>query len=250
MAKLHELLAVEPDKEGIAKRILSETKDLFRKNHNVFTGGTKLLKMDKEGNDSLEASAYEHREITTTVSARLDYTFESLGELIDITYQKEATNQLAKADVVVDGEILISDAPVSFLLNLEKKLKDIRGVFDLAPTLSPGVVWEEDPTAADGVFRTASPEIKAKTQKVPQFRVLYEATKEHPAEIEKWNEDVVVGKFTTTHTSGMISSHRKAELLTRVDKLLQATKQARMRANESMVATDRVSDKLFNYLLG
>ncbi len=252
MAKLHETLAVEGDKEGIAKKVLAETKQVFSSKHQIFTGQHKRLEMNDAGQESLERSAEEHTEITTTVDARLDYTAKAVGAYYDVVLQKEATNaSVAKADLIVDGITIGTDLPATFLLGLESKLKTLRIVYDAIPTLAPGVVWEEDAGAAlEGVYRTKHDEIRSKTRKEPQYRVLVEATEHHRAEIEKWNEEVVVGLFTTTHQSAMIPAAKKSAIIGRLDTLIQATKQARMRANNVDIVKASIGANVFNYIHG
>lgn len=250
MTKLHEVLAVEGDREGIAKRIVNETSGVFRGKHNLFLGGTKTLKMDQAGHESAEEAAAEVNEIVTTVGERLEYTRNAVTQWFDVVLTKEATNQTAKADLEVDGVVLVKDAPATFLLGLESKLKQLRSVYDEIPTLAPGIVWEEDTVAGRGIYRTKTPDVRAKTAKVPQFKILYEATDKHPAQIERWNEEVVVGKFITTVQSAMMPASKKADILGRLDKLIQATKQARMRANNVDIVDTKAGDAIFNYIHG
>lgn len=250
MTKLHEVLAVEGDREGIAKKIVNETSGVFKAKHNLFLGGTKTLQMDQAGHESAEAAAAEINEIVTTVDERLDYTRDAVTQWLDVVLTKESTNQTAKADLVVDGKTIAAQVPATFLLGLEAKLKTLRGMYAEVPTLAPGVVWEEDTVAGRGIYRTKTPEVRAKTQKVPQFKVLYEATEHHPAQIERWNEEVVVGRFTQTTQSAMMPASRKAAILGRLDKLIQATKQARMRANSVDIVDSKIGDDIFNYING
>lgn len=250
MTKLHEVLAVEGDKEGIAKKIVNETGNVFRNKHNLFLGGTKTLKMDQAGHESAEAAAAEVNEVVTTVNERLAYTRGAVEQWFDVVLTKEITNQSAKADLVVDGQVIVADAPATFLLGLEAKLKALRAVYDEIPTLAPGIIWEKDEVAGRGIYRSKNPDVRAKTAKVPQFKVLYDATDKHPAQIERWNEEVVVGKFVTTAQSAMMPASQKAELLARMDKLIQATKQARMRANNVDIVDSKVGENLFNYIHG
>lgn len=246
--KLHEILAVEGDREGIAKKIVHETTNVFNNKHNLFLGGTKTLKMDKAGHESAEAAAQEVVEVVTTVDERLNYSRKAIVQWLDVVLTKEATNQTACADLVVDGTVLAENVPATFLLGLESKLKYIREMYQATPTLAPGTVWIPDTTAGRGIYRAEHSEVRAKTAKVPQFKVLYEATKEHPAQIERWNEEVTVGRFISTPQSAMMPASRKSEILARLDSLIQATKQARMRANSVEAVESKIGDALFKYI--
>jgi len=248
-AKLHEVLAVEADKKGVADRISGETLLNFRSKHQLFLGAVKKLSMDVAGQESVEKAGSELQEITTTVPARLAYTTEALANWLDVVGQKESTNQLAMADIVIDGETVAQNLPATFLLGLETKLKNIRDIYDAIPTLTPGTIWLPDGNEPN-IFRGQEPEVRAKTQKTFQVLELSPATKEHKAQVKEYSEEVVVGKFTTHYSSGMISAHRKSELLGRLDKLVQAVKQARQRANNIDVAPFSVGDDLFKYING
>lgn len=249
MTKLHEILAVEADKEGIAQRIIDETKNIFKSKHSLFQGFNKKLVMKEEGHEMAEKAGSEQLIVSTTVNARLDYTCKSIIAWLDVVSAKEHTNQSnAKADLIIDGKVLVKDLPATFLLGMETKLKKIREIYNLMPTLPPGVQWIPDAVIPD-TYNVKDPEVKSKTKKTPQFRIMDKATPHHPAQIEKWTEDTVVGTFTTTHSSGMITAQRKMRLLGRVDILQQAFKQARQRANNVDIApaTD-VGKIIFDYI--
>ena len=93
MGKLHEVLAVEADKDGIAKKIVTETEQIFKNKHNLFQGAVKTLKMLEENpaNQAAEAAAAEVMVMQTTVNQRLEYTEKALVNWIDTVFQKEVT---------------------------------------------------------------------------------------------------------------------------------------------------------------
>lgn len=254
MGKLHEVLAVEGDREGIASKIMQETSQVFKNKHNLFTGGEKTLEMLGERTDevsAVEKAAGESQRIQTTVVERLAYTEDAVVNWLDTVFQKEVTNQtVARADLIVDGETLASDVPATFLLGLENKLKSLRSIYFQIPTLTPEITWEADANAGDNIYRSKDVDIRSKTAKQIKSRVLYDATKEHPAQIEKWTEDSVVGHFKTSVTSSMMPAADKAALLGRIDKLIQATKQARMRANNVEASAGKIAGSLFKYING
>jgi hypothetical protein len=134
-------------------------------------------------------------------------------------------------------------------LGLEAKLKSIRPIYDEIPTLPPGTEWESDPSFGKYVYKDKNANVTAKTKKTFDFKILTPATDKHPAQIEKWNIDVPVGYFTKTRWSSCLSVAQKSALLARLDKLAQAIKQARQRANGQEVDTkSKIGSKLFEYL--
>ena len=243
--KLHELLAVEADLEGKAKLIIGETMAVFKGKPNLFLGSVRTYQPFREDGISYPE---EHQAITTTVGDKLSYASKSIEPWFDALAQKEATNQMAKSDLVVDGEVLATDVPATMLLSLESRLKMVRGVYENIPTLAMGVEWKEDNTRGKGVFVAVHPEEAFKTSKTTKSKVLYEATKEHPAQIDKWEETENVGKYTKNVWCGMITPTRKAELIERVDNLLRAVKKARQRANSTEVKDIHIGKVLMGYI--
>ena len=248
MTKLHEVLAVEADKEGIAKAIIAESEKNFSSKHELFQGMDKVLEMSEEGNELIEEAGREYREINTTVPKRLAYTADAVIDWLDVVLQKEASNQAANADITIDGSVLAANVPVTFLLSLETKLKHLRKMYLVAPTLPPGMEWALSEQDGEDVYKLVKPEVRVKTAKTLVHKELAPATDKHPAQIEHWNEDVAVGKFTTQYKAGLISSARKHELLGRIDSLIQAVKQARMRANSMDVLNRTIGQEIFDYL--
>lgn len=170
---------------------------------------------------------------------------ESLTRLFDVVLTKESANCLAKADVVVDGNVLVKDAPVTYLLFLEKQLTDVRTFVSKLPVLDPSEKW----TYSEDVGAYVSePDVKTRGKKVPRVLVKAKATDKHPEQTEVWYEDVVVGNWTTVKHSGAVSETRRRELLGRVDKLLTAVKYAREQANTLEITDVKAGKKVFDYL--
>jgi hypothetical protein len=166
----------------------------------------------------------------------------------DCLLQKEATNQTAVADLVVDGVVLAQKLPATLLLGWETRIKQIRELYEAIPTLQPGVAWEEDKNQRPGVFRAQNVEKAHKTEQRIQHKILVAADDHHPAQVEKWSEQVPVGIFTQERWSGMVSPAKKAELLEKIDTLLVAVKKARQRANQAEVVQGTVTQKLYEFI--
>lgn len=226
--KLHQLLAVESDLEGKYKRICDETVKVFGKG-SMFTGYIRKLELF----DDSDKTAYpdEHLHMATTVKERLDYNDESVVDYFDAILQKEATNQTAVADLVI-GETVIGKAlPATFLLGMESRLKNLRAVYEAMPTLQVGIDWKRSETKGEDVWEQVHPEEKLKTKMMVQHQVLVDPTPQHRAEIEKWEEQIPVGKFVKNIWCSMITSEEKSDVLGRIDKLINAVKKARQEAN-------------------
>lgn len=245
--KLHEILAVEADRESAATAILAETSNTLSKKPDHFTGKhTKYTPFSETAMDGEESS----KEIVTTVRDKLTHCFSICGRAIDITATKDAANCEAKAAIEIDGETITPELPATTLLMLENRLKKWIEVLLVVPTLAPGRDWRPDTTKGNGVFLDHSPDVKFRTKKDFAHKVLVEASGQHPAQIEKWTEDVKIGKITETTWSSMVTPGEKSALLERAQNLLAATKQARQRANAQEVTQVTVADALSSYILG
>lgn len=249
MGKLHELLAVEESLAGAAKKIVAEALVTFTKKADHFQGYVKRYEPFVAGVENERPS--EEKAMVTTVRDKLVYTFDAVVPWLDAVLQKEATNQQARADIIVGDDVLATDVPATYLLGLETKLKELREMAEGIPTLQPGIVWEPDPShEGSGVFKTAHPIERLRTEKVVKPVVLYPHTDKHPAQVKEVTEDVNVGKFIDTHWSGMYTPAQKSELLGRIDTLLRAVKQARQRANCAEVVTSTIGDTLKQFIIG
>ena len=222
--RLHELLAVEGDLEGIYKKILDETTVTFNKKVERFFGSIRTLEWFEEGNPPIPD---EHQALTTTVKDKLDYQQKAVIRYFDALLQKERTNQDARADIIIDGTTIASDLPATFLLGLETRLKKVREVYSAIPTLPPNVKWEKDITKGDDIYSRVYPEEQLRTEKIFKVQVLYEATKEHPAQVEKIPETKNVGVYKKEVWNGLLSPAEKSTILGKIDKLIQAVKKAR-----------------------
>ncbi|MCP5006394.1 MAG: hypothetical protein GY941_21020 [Planctomycetes bacterium] len=245
MTKLHEILAVEADARKGAQLVLAESLHNFQQNPHLFKGHVKTTTMLDENEIS---PAPEIQEVSETVPSKLNYTLQHFENWLNVVYQKEEANQRATADLIVEGDILMRDVPATFLLGLEAKLLSLRSVYESIPTLQQGVQWVVDQDRPD--MYCAAHEIETfVTRKTIKSKVLYEATNHHPAQIEKWAEDVRVGRSLKGVSCSMISAGDKARLIQKINVLIAAVKQARQRANEIEIDINRNSDDLINFLL-
>jgi hypothetical protein len=170
---------------------------------------------------------------------------EILTRLFDVTATKDWANGQARADVVVDGNVLLSDVPVTYLLFLEKQLVDLHTFVRKLPVLDASETWTFDASAdcwATEAIQTV------RTKKIPRNHVKAEATEHHPAQVEVYYEDVPVGYWRTVKFSGAMPARRVNEILERVEKLQQAVKFAREEANNVEVDDQRIGEQVFYYL--
>jgi hypothetical protein len=245
MGKLHELLAVIGDLNGKANKILEETKHIFSKGDDFVQGENRTYHVRVEGEEQLKP---EGREMRTTVPDRMSYTLGAVIDLMNAQISREMSNTTAFADVTVDGNIVAAHLSAQALLSMETSLKAFRDIVEKAPTLDASIRWEPETTMSH-VFRSP-PEVKVRTKKIEDYKVIVPATKEHPAQVAKATEDRPVGEWTTVKFSGAISAVTKARWLSRLDAHLMAVKQARQRANMAEIVPSKVAQALFASIFG
>lgn len=171
---------------------------------------------------------------------------QACSELFNLCATQDWANAAAKADIVVDGTSILQDVPVSYLLFLEKQLADVKTFISTLPVLDTSESWVYDPQQE--CFAT-EPKFTTKTKRIVKPVILYEATKEHPAQVKESSEDVPEGTWRTVKFSGAISIARQNELLRRVDRLMQEVIFAREQANSMEVSKqERVARSIFGYL--
>lgn len=242
MAKLHELIAVEGDLKATAQRVLADILQLFTQGQVRLIGQVRTYAPVDESGERLFG---ESTELATTVGDELKGLRAAFVRYVDVSVDKEITNGATKADVVVDGKTVLSSLSAPALLNLEQRIAALRQAYAAIPTNDPTETWKIDPQS--GVY-VSPPRDTYRTNKVPKAIIGAPATKEHPAQVQYYNDDVRVGTWTTTKRSGMLSPIEKRDLLERVDTLARAIKEARQRANDTDVAGVRVADKLFDFI--
>jgi len=251
---MRELLAVEADAQGQYKNILAESKNVFDKG-NLFQGSHKKLEMFQE--DGIEHPVVRS-EIATTVQARLNYNKLVVLRYFDILLQKESTNQVARADVVIEGKEIASNLPATFLLGMESRLRELREVYVTIPTLDQGTKWEKDEDTGEGVWIAAHTVDSLKTKKNFKSEVLVEAKfppegyrgDSLPAQIKTWEEQEPVGKYVEIIRSGMITPADKSKFLGRIDMLIAAVKKARQRANATEVVKVNIGKSFIDFIHG
>jgi hypothetical protein len=247
---LHEILAVEVDRKKTAERITDETFETFTKREQHFSGHIKKFEAITETGETFNDDISH---IVTTVKEKLSHFEKSVVSMIDVMITKESTNTQAKADIIIkeDGKepiTLATDVPVQALVQIENILDRLRQkVYNAMPTLDPKINWFPDEQRGVGYWKSAEVK-KRKTSKVQDFVVVVPPTDHHRAEIRDVTKDVQIGNWIEQSFSGMISPAEKSEILARVEKLIEAVKKARSRANGIEAINTKIGTRLFKYI--
>jgi hypothetical protein len=243
MAKLNQIIAIEKGIKAEASRVETEVYHKFQK-ETLLSGIARKYEPLKEDGEILPD---ESTKVQTNVGDELTRMCESLTKLFDITCTKDAANQTAKANVEVDGVVVLQDVPVCTLLFLEKKLTDLHTNVKKLPVLNPAEDWVFDATT--NVWRTP-PSKSIRSKKVMKAFERSPATQHHPAQVDTFTEDEPVGTWSTMKFSGSLPQRQVTETLARVEKLQQAVKFAREAANSIDVTDQKIGKKVLGYVFG
>ena len=179
MTKLHQILALEKGLKSKREKVMTSTYQLFQKGAaGPFQGISRSYQPRDDDGENLPG---EDNRVQKRVGEELQHVEEVLAEIVDLTVTKDTANCTATGNITVDGNVLAADVPVTTLLTIEKLLIDIRTMALEIPVLDPSFTWEFD-DASDS-YRS---EVKqtTRTKKLRRSHVLYEATTEHPAQVE------------------------------------------------------------------
>src|SRR5690242_1907452 len=129
MPKLNQVIAAE---KGVKARVGRKVTDLYHllQKPVLFAGLSRTYQPDTEDGETLPA---ESTQVQNRVDDVLAEITRQLTELWDITATKDFNNTDATADLEVDGEVLLTDVPVSYLLWLEKQFTDLQSVLGAIP---------------------------------------------------------------------------------------------------------------------
>lgn len=248
MSKLHELLAVETNLENQAAKCRSELSATFEKKRHLFE--EKRVTFTPAGEGTVAVTETQS-DIQTNVKKELSWIQPHIAKALDAAYQVAEANTAARADVVLEDDaatVLLTGIPATALLELEKRVAEIMALVVSIPTLDPAKGFSLD--AARDLYKAREVN-KSRTKKSKKLYVKYEATKEHPAQTELLDEDVVIGSIQEQEWSGLITPADKAELINRVEIVARAVRRARSRANDHTVdSSKKIGTKLLGYIFG
>lgn len=241
--KLCQVIAIESKIKEKSHRCITEVHQKLLK-PDLLTGiSRKYQPKDEDG----EVLPSESKIVQVTVEKALKTIQDGMAELFDNTATKDFANCVAKADVCVGENILIKDAPIPYLLFLEKKLTDFHTLVSKLPTLDPSEKWTYDPNSLCYVSEVKETH---RTKKISTALQLSPATDKHPAQVKEVINDQLVGYWKVLNFSGAMPADQVKKILDRIETLQKAVKFAREEANSLIVEPKKISDKLFNYIFG
>lgn len=242
MTKLNQIIAIERGLKNQTTKVETnlyhslEKKALFAGLSRVYTP------KNEEDGDQLPPESVSVQIKSTKIVADLT---ASLTRLIDVRATMDAANTNARADVTIDGQVIAASVPVTTLMFLEKEVEKLAAFIGRLPVLDPATTWTYD--RARGV--QVAPAVQTvRTKKIPRNHVLAAATPEHPAQVQMYNEDVLVGTWEKVEFSGAMPADDVSAIQARLEQLRTAVKFAREEANTIDVVDVHYGADILAYL--
>jgi hypothetical protein len=241
--RLNQLLAIE---KGLRQQVQKDLTELHRaaQKDELYDGLEKTYTPNTEEGEQLPPES-------KVIQQRAEDIFQQVAKMqsrvINLVSSKDITNTKAIGTITanVGGHSVEVSAPVTHLLWLDKTLEDLHTFVVKMPTLDPSTEWARNEQQD---CMSTKPVKTIRTKKTPKNHVLYEATKEHPAQVQTYTEDIPVGSWSTIRYSGRLSVERKNQLLERIRALQEAVKKAREQANLEEVAGSTLGNVLMDWL--
>lgn len=240
--KLNQVIAMTPSRKSDGEKTLTEMNNKVFKKPELFSGITRHYEPLR---DDGERFPDENKLPQFRVGEVLKRVSNELRDMFDVVATQDYANTAAKADVVVDKQVLLKSVPVTYLLFLEKRLVDLHTFVDNMPVLDPAESWGYDKNKDFFVtdqYKTS----KTKKQKVKM--TLSEPTEHHPAQVHVYDDDVVIGYWTNQKFSGAVEARFKNDMLERIRKLQDAVKCAREEANSTNVEMQNVGGRVLDFV--
>jgi hypothetical protein len=247
MPKLHQVVAVKSGAKTRTQAAITDVHKLCQKEP-LFSGLHRTYSPIKDAADGGIALPEERTHLQMTGLKAITAAMENWLEAIDLESTINAANAEAKADVEVNGKVLIKDAPVTFLMELEHKLDDMHKFVEVLPRLSPDIEWTWDENQQ--CYRNKHEIKTTKGEKIAYPFVRFKGDQHHPPQVDKEFKDEVVGYWTALKYSGAVSVQDHKAMLERVVELQKAVKMAKEKANQVEAPDRPVAAGLLDYVFG
>lgn len=239
--KLCQIIAVCNGKKSRTQAAITELYHVIQKPP-LFEGLSRTYRPRDEDGAELPP---EEKRIQCRVSDVIERASLAWADLWDAVATQDFANCAASADVKIGGETLLTNVPVTTLIFLEKQLTEVRNLISRLPTLDPVEQWE---FSGEANAYECPPAETVKTAKIPRNHVLAEATEHHAAQVQMYTEDVPIGYWKNIKFSAAIPEKERADMLARVEAVIEAVKSAREEANTIEVKDVGISQRLLSYV--
>lgn len=239
--KMNQVIAIANGEKSKAQKTITKIYQNLKK-ESLFDGISRRYTPKFEDGD---VYPNEDKRVQLTVSSILLDVKDAMSDMLNIISTQDIGNCDAKANIVIDNNIIAEDVPVTHLLFLEKQMIDLKTLVSALPVLDPAEKWGNSQEM--NVYKTETKE-NFKTKKVPKNHVLAEATDTHPAQVQVFTEDIVEGTWETIKFSGNIIQSDKDILLDKIEKMIKAIIFAREEANGMEVEKSNIGSTILEYI--
>jgi hypothetical protein len=250
MAKLHELLAVKPTREGETDALVKDHAKKFKADLHLFGKVKKVFEpaTEETGGKTPEPVVEEDTVLVTTLAKELAFVLGKFADCMDLLYMIDVGNVVAREDVVLGARTFATGVPATFLVHVEKRLNQILDLATGMATADPAAGYAPDASMGANVLK-AEPIRRSRTAKVESYMSVAKATDKHPEQVVKVTKDVVTGHLTTTNWTSLPTVDQKSQMISRIVALKDAVAQARARANCVDVAPQKMFGEMVAYIM-
>lgn len=239
---IHAVDVEQKTKSRVNKELSTLYKDLQKPQ--IVTGFNKVY--ESVIGDATDIKPPESQKVQITAQSMLDKVKEQLSDLINATYSRDDANSGVKSNVEVDGVTIITGGTQSFLLSVEKQMKDLKDVIEKTPVLPPDKTWTFDP--ATNLWKT--PVIQTRSETMEKIALkMADATEKHQATHTMIDKPKLTGFWNKSELSGALPQGVKDALAKKVAKVAEAVRIAREEANADTKASYKeIADPLLNFI--
>lgn len=249
--RIHQLLAIIGGLNADAEASLARLTHILGEK-NLFSGMEKKSRLADEPDKDNKGP---RRKVTPDQVTRVRYTavqaMDDAAKLLtgkwDTALTLDTAQGAAKADVVVDGEVVLTGVPVRHLVYLEGELTKLENLVEKLPELDAVQDWTDE-NVEPGQWRSKVPREDDLKAKVMFNWHKGNGTPTIQEQVEIMTRDEVVEYNTTVNYSGALPRQRKALLLERMRNLRIAVKMAREEANSATVTPLHEGADLFGWI--
>ncbi|MCA9406861.1 MAG: hypothetical protein KC684_09995 [Candidatus Omnitrophica bacterium] len=247
---MHQILAVLKDTKNKSSAVVKDLTDAFSKRAR-YEG----IRIQTEWTDAERAvKPAEIKEVQYTVDEEFKWIVPIIAQAIDTEVTKNEGNMVSDvtAELVIGGKVIGKFGAVT-LMDLEKRVRELRELFGKIPVLDQSHDWIPDDQSGRNILVTKHQQVADVTDKVPTSFTTETTTGKDGGKTEKNVREFLdkkVGFKTTTRYAGMYTPAQQSAILSRLDETLMAIQAATTLANRGEVEQKHVGEVLLNYILG
>jgi hypothetical protein len=258
MPVLHQILAVDQGIEADTKGALDNVKHIMAlagSKQDPMTGLSRTHK-SRDPERWPDQPAETHR-VQVTMTDLLANAQAALIRMFDVKFTRAAGNAQASASIILDGETILADVPVDYLLFLQGQLSSlITNVIDHIPVRSQAEEWHDqsaDSNLPRGVWASAPRETESTTMDKKVLEIAKPQVidgQPFPGQYQPYDTNMVTGKKTVVQYSGQLSVQDVQDMRQRAVDMLVAVRYAREKANMLEVDDQKAGALILGHIFG